>query len=232
VPVAKDWLERLPATARAFIDKGKVTLDCESQLRLIQSSFAERSLQFLSTPIEAMFSVRGEHSAVQVNRVVSSVSALRNTYVGEARIQSLANQLSNMSAGAGIPMPFSDQSWILDEANVNQMYTNQKKMLEKNAEFAGVIAADGHYKNLDLWHARALRAAAELTCSKDLPISMPPLGWTLNAKDKALLDCMSARAAIMSGFPSLDSITSASGTSVIPDPKWLTSDPEPEPALR
>ncbi|UIF86104.1 hypothetical protein KAF44_19125 [Cupriavidus necator] len=211
LPLGANWKQGVSAAGTNFMVAANIgSLPCETSVGLLNDATSAHPFQFLTTPFEAIFSVREARAAVQRQYLIDRFFRLQYSRLPQIAPQkkqlkefSIAQELTDMTAGpAGLLFPYSNEMWTVDKRTVNRLYDTQRKWLNvfetRDPQFDQTYAA-----NLEAWKQEALSATERWNCAAELRISQPPLGWTLNAKDRALLRCLAARASIRAGFPPL-----------------------------
>ncbi|BCF94935.1 hypothetical protein PPGU16_80020 (plasmid) [Paraburkholderia largidicola] len=231
VPLSLGWGDRLSGRARAFIENSKAKLICGNQLDMLEAALRPRAFQFLTTPFEAIFSVRSEHAVSQLQLLTDRFYKGQYASIVAGRQQlrefSLARELSGMYLGpAAVPIEYSNTAWVLDKANVDMLYQEQKGWLQGFAA-KGVVPSEGHYQNLEAWREHALDAARRWQCAAKLKGGQPPLGWSLGIRDRELMRCLAIRAAIREGFPVLRPPYEVGSMPLALSQTWLLKDPKP-----
>jgi hypothetical protein len=210
LPLQSNWVSRLSASAKLFLETSKAGLECEYQTEKLNEATAPHALQFLTTPLEAIFSVRGEHAASQREHLINrffkeQYSRFRPMFPPMRQLKefSLANELAGMYSGSmAIPIPLSNKSWLLQKDVIQHLYDEQTTWL-KSFEVGDQKTPKGYFDNLDTWRRYAIASVERWKCAGELRTSQPPLGWTLSSSDRTLLRCLAGRATIRQGFPAL-----------------------------
>lgn len=209
-PLQPDWLSRLSASAKLFLETSKIGLGCEYQTEKLNDATAPHPFQFVTTPLEAIFSVRGEHASSQREHLINrffkrQYSRLKPIFPPKQQLKefSLANELAGMYSGLmAIPVPFSSQPWRLQSDVIQNLYDKQTMWL-KSFEVGDQKIPKGYFDKIDTWRRYANISVERWKCADELRSSQPPLGWTLSSSDRTLLRCLAGRSTIRQGFPAL-----------------------------
>ncbi|WP_449433544.1 hypothetical protein [Pseudomonas putida] len=236
LPLQPAGLSRLSASAKRFVDTAKISLGCEYETEKWNDATAAHSFQFLTTPLEALFAVRGEHAASQREYLISrffkqQYSPFRPIFPPKQQLKefSLADELAGMYSGAmAIPVPFSSEPWRLQSDVIQNLYEKQTAWLQ-TLENGDHPLQKSYFDKLDTWRRYANVAVQRWKCADQLRSSQPPLGWTLSSSDRTLLRCLAGRSAIRRGFPAL---TVPYTDGVVPLPLGDTHDPQPYSPLQ
>jgi len=210
LPLHPDWVARLSSSAKRFLVILKVELKCERFVEVLNDAASPHAFQFVTTPLKAIFSVRGEHARSQRDHLINrffkqQFSRSKPIFRPKQQLKefSLAIELSHMSGGELlVPIPFSKKGWFVNKLSIQRMYDQQAAWL-KTFEVDNYKTPMGYLNNLKIWQAYATDSLRRWQCAEGLQTSQPPLGWTLNLTDRTLLLCLAGRAAMRQGFPSL-----------------------------
>ncbi|XXQ53566.1 hypothetical protein ACA040_002237 [Xenophilus aerolatus] len=211
LPLAEGWLDQLNPQAQIFVKRSKVfeVLKCRWQANFIDRSTSAKPLQFLTLPLETLFSVRTAHAETQVTRArrpfvayLSGLERMRRPGAKEFHAFSLSQALTDMgNTMVQVGVPFGSSNWLLESKSIEEVYVKQRNYLDAEAANHPDISISKHFDRLDAWRARTLKAADRWACAQKLSARNPPLGWALSTKDRTLLDCLTARATVTESFP-------------------------------
>lgn len=184
-----------PASDKILRDMSKEVMDvanllpenyrCLQTLTALEQRMNPRPWQWLTTPFEAMLAAREMRSAKEVDRGVD----VRMSFADE------------------LVRTFGDRAVLPDARLGNAHRTYQRgidylkareddlrKHPDRNGELA-LIPPQRQAWGAYLAHSLPIEQRA-LSCAKTVGLSTPPLSWTLNKNDRALLSCMSTSAAL------------------------------------
>lgn len=187
------WKEGLSGAARTLIEVTGSHPRCAHEVLALEESLRPVAFDWLRAPIETMLSTREAHSRLQILRAQraarasdlalwTSISAgveLREASTGDRVGRDLVKSLR--STASEPPFPSGHLEYLQKRGGLTQ------------AQRLSVEQASIAYR--EAWSARAERAA----CDTDIDKRQPPLGWTLDASSRKLLDCLAVRGAIRTG---------------------------------
>lgn len=223
LPLSADWLQKSAEEVQAFFSGMKPGgIICRSDLAKLERATTAAPFQFLTTPLNTLFSVRSAHSAQAITALREHPFFARSQLlsqhtpigsfntVGAKTISefSLANEIDKKNetpkslpgGGKGIsPVSFIDRN------EIDNLYRSaQHELSPEYLEFiTGYPFSLTSLSKLEAWHTLAVRYAERWSCASSLSIRQPPLGWTLDQLDMQLMDCLAMRATIREGFPNL-----------------------------
>jgi hypothetical protein len=197
IPLPKDLKN---SAAADFLVASKAKVSCDFEFSYIEDSLAKRPFQFFTTPIEAIFSVRGIH-AVQT---VEPLEVKLSSFISGSNTISAATEMNSYRASEKLFMQSYEEipGWNLDAGEITRRSAQHRALIEKTWR-QKKISRDAELTDLNYWLADALRMHSIWNCDILLLDRRPPLGWMLNPIDIEILKCLSARAAVRQEFENL-----------------------------
>jgi hypothetical protein len=196
LPLPGAWQEHLSARARRFLATSKQSVDCLGDLARLEDSMRQSALYSFLTPMEALLSVRTEHSR---KAVFDLNEMMRGRPIGDTlEMHDLATAFAD---AYGIRPKLQGHSE--EEIRKNALFWMQRAdefFAWATAEAARRVgglstqkAVDAYLKALAEWHDLVNREGREVDCHKPLSQVGPPLGWTLSKENQRLMRCLSLR---------------------------------------
>jgi hypothetical protein len=207
LPLDDDWVAKANRKTRAVFDPTSMLLGCEEDSKAIQNSVAANVASWLQAPISAMLSVRDSHSLNERQSLMYRFSnatketAFVSLDLATAMTEAYGKPDTYSTLNPVYPSSLFDLSperWQAIESSV------QSRSRGVDANHSGIyVAAPADQFGVDMWINRSHDWISRLDCLQSLGMVDPPLGWTLNGRDKSALQCLMQMAIFRSGVVNL-----------------------------
>lgn len=197
LPIPQDWAKTAGARARHLIELTGSGPSCAQDLATLEASLSANPFSQLTAPIDAILSVRGEHSKQAVSRLSEAASRTRHAHLRELSMAAALQKAygSPRSSDALAELPQTNLLTLTLAPALRQAV----ETAVDDGRLDGAVARE-FSRQLDAWETDVLAERTNAECYERFsPLLGPPLGWTLSKNNQAFMRCMAFRVAHFNG---------------------------------